>query len=74
MDPRSFFRHSLQTLLSVYAGIFGSCSAVAKPPSLVKRIAFGSCALQDRPQPIWDVISTAKPDLFLFIGDNIARA
>jgi alkaline phosphatase D len=34
-------------------------------------IAFGSCARQDRPQPIWDDILSHAPDLFLFIGDNI---
>lgn len=38
---------------------------------LISRVAFGSCALQDRPQPIWDSILATKPDLFLFIGDNI---
>jgi alkaline phosphatase D len=40
----------------------------AKP---LRRIAFGSCAHQDRPQPIWDAVVAAKPDLFLFIGDSI---
>jgi alkaline phosphatase D len=35
------------------------------------RIAFGSCAEQDSPQPIWEQIVKAEPDLFLFIGDNI---
>lgn len=37
----------------------------------LRRIAFGSCAHQNRPQPIWDQIVAAKPDLFLFIGDTI---
>jgi len=40
----------------------------AKSPS---RIMFGSCARQDQPQPIWNSIVAADPDLFLFIGDNI---
>lgn len=35
------------------------------------RIALGSCCKQDLPQPIWDSIVAARPDLFLFIGDNI---
>lgn len=35
------------------------------------RIAFGSCARQYDPQPIWDAIVAAKPQLFLMIGDNI---
>ena len=34
-------------------------------------IAFGSCAHQDRPQPIWQTIVKTKPQAFLFIGDNI---
>lgn len=35
------------------------------------RIAFGSCIDQNRPQPIWDTILAAKPDMFLFGGDNV---
>ena len=35
------------------------------------KIVFGSCAHQDRKQPIWDPIVAEKPDIFLFTGDNI---
>ena len=35
------------------------------------RIAFGSCAKQDKDQPIWEAIFDQKPDLFVFLGDNI---
>src|SRR3989337_529307 len=35
------------------------------------RIAFGSCAKQTKDQPIWDAVLAAKPDLFVFLGDNI---
>lgn len=35
------------------------------------RIAFGSCAKQNKEQPIWDAVLAAKPDLFIFLGDNI---
>ena len=34
-------------------------------------IAFGSCAQQDQPQPIWDAVTASQPDLFVFLGDNI---
>ncbi len=34
------------------------------------RIAFGSCARERLPQPIWTEIIATDPDLFLFIGDN----
>ena len=37
----------------------------------ISRIAFGSCAMQTKAQPIWDAIAARKPDLFLFIGDAI---
>jgi alkaline phosphatase D len=37
----------------------------------LSRIAFGSCAEQHRPQPIWESVVAANPELFLFLGDNI---
>lgn len=36
-----------------------------------QRVAFGSCAHQDKDQPVWEAIVAAKPDLFIFLGDNI---
>ncbi|WP_419317703.1 alkaline phosphatase D family protein [Caulobacter sp. ErkDOM-E] len=42
--------------------------ALGKP---LTRIAFGSCANQDKDQPIWEAIFEQKPDLFVFLGDNI---
>lgn len=35
------------------------------------RIAFGSCAHQNKPQPIWTPILADHPDMFVFLGDNI---
>ena len=35
------------------------------------RIAFGSCAEVDKPQPVWDPILARNNDLFVFLGDNI---
>jgi alkaline phosphatase D len=35
------------------------------------KIAFGSCGHQDHPLPIYDVVVKHKPDLFVFLGDNI---
>lgn len=53
---------ALQTPSAVFA---------ADEPVPVRRIAFGSCAKQDKPQPIWDSIAALKPEYFLFLGDNI---
>jgi alkaline phosphatase D len=38
---------------------------------MLSRVAFGSCAHQDHPQPIWEQVRATKPEIFLFIGDNI---
>ncbi len=37
----------------------------------LSRIAFGSCATQERPQPIWDAVLACRPQLLLLLGDNI---
>ena len=37
----------------------------------LSRIAFGSCANQDRPQPVWEAVVATQPELFLFLGDNV---
>ncbi|MFN8277530.1 MAG: alkaline phosphatase D family protein [Chitinophagales bacterium] len=37
----------------------------------IQRIAFGSCAKQNREQPILKEIMNVKPDLMIYLGDNI---
>ena len=37
----------------------------------ISKIAFGSCGSQDHPLLIIDVVVRHKPDLFIFLGDNI---
>lgn len=44
-------------------------SPAAEEP--LSRIAFGSCANQRRPQPIWEAINRLEPQLFVFTGDNV---
>jgi alkaline phosphatase D len=46
-------------------------AAVDDPEPAPRVIAFGSCARQDRPQPIWSSVLAAEPDLFIFLGDNV---
>ena len=50
------------------------------PPSdtVIRNIAFGSCASQNMPQSFWDTImlpsnvaSQLRPDLFIYTGDNV---
>lgn len=40
-------------------------------PRPLTRIALGSCIQQARPQPIWDAVLAAEPEVFVFLGDNI---
>jgi alkaline phosphatase D len=71
-----FTRHGLQLLaagacallLLVLAALSGAARADGPP---VTRIAFGSCAHQDKPQPIWDAVLDYRPELFIFAGDNV---
>lgn len=51
----------------------GSRPLELTPPvdPLKLRIAFGSCAKQSKPQPVWATVRAAQPDLFLFLGDNL---
>lgn len=46
-------------------------SGEADASAPITRIAFGSCAEQHKPQPIWGAVAAADPDLFLFLGDNV---
>ncbi|GAB3924446.1 alkaline phosphatase D family protein [Larkinella terrae] len=45
-----------------------TASSSQKP---VTTIAFGSCSDQKRPQPLWDDIVAQKPQVWIWLGDNI---
>ncbi|KAJ4702384.1 Alkaline phosphatase D-related protein [Melia azedarach] len=49
----------------------GSANASRYEEALVSRIAFGSCANQTAPQPIWSAITKFNPQVFIWMGDNI---
>lgn len=53
------------------AAVFVTLIAPTLADGSVERVAFGSCADQDRPQPIWLPIVAENPDLFVFLGDNV---
>ncbi len=58
-------------LIGLLLVCLATSTTLANAQEPLQRIAFGSCAKQDQPQPIWESIVAAKPQLFLFIGDNI---
>ena len=59
---------ALVALLMISA-LYGAPRADDGPP--LTRVAFGSCANQDLPQPIWDAVLDYRPELFIFAGDNV---
>ncbi|HEY8280089.1 MAG TPA: alkaline phosphatase D family protein [Bdellovibrionota bacterium] len=66
MNRRSFLR----TLAAFFASsLFAPLSRAQKGTAY--RIAFGSCANQSRPQPIWSAVAAQNPGLFICLGDNI---
>ena len=65
----STMRKRIQLLCLMISALFIAPAAGDDVP--LTRIAFGSCAKQDKPQPIWDAIVELKPQLFVFLGDNI---
>lgn len=66
---RSIFASPLAHACAL-AALATSVHAQTPPPQPITTIAFGSCARERQPQPIWTEIIATKPDLFLFIGDN----
>jgi len=65
----------LALVFSVSLLFVGSTQADSRwlplPDGEIRRIAFGSCARQWQPQPIWASVIAAEPDLFLFLGDAV---
>jgi len=65
-------------LLAVAAGCaaptenrFGFAPQTLDRTQLPSRIAFGSCADQERPQPILEEVVGRGADLFVYLGDNV---
>jgi len=57
-------------ILGALASLLPFTLAMAEELPL-SRIAFGSCARQDSPQPIWTSVVANEPQRFIFLGDNI---
>lgn len=66
-----FFIRILWRVLPLITAPFAAAHAEEVFPQVLERIAFGSCASQDKPQPIWDAVLESRPQVFLAMGDNI---
>lgn len=67
----SMKRHQL--ILQFIAVLLATCphsfEAACEEP--LRRIAAGSCNRQDLPQPLWNSIIAYRPELWIWLGDNI---
>jgi alkaline phosphatase D len=59
------------TAAALVAAVFLSLGAGDAKQQPLSRIAFGSCSDQKKQQPVWDAVLRFKPDIFVFLGDNI---
>jgi alkaline phosphatase D len=68
-EGRGSWCGGLLAVLVAAAAPVPAAKAQVEPP--MTQIAFGSCAHQTRPQPIWDAVLHYRPELFIFAGDNV---
>jgi alkaline phosphatase D len=61
----------MRTTFLVLLSLLATAPALAQEAPPLTRIAFGSCADQKLPQPIWDAVLAYRPELFIFAGDNV---
>jgi alkaline phosphatase D len=67
----SAFAQDPASLAVVTPAAQAPAKSVANIEGLVRRICFGSCANQNKPQPILRDVVSRQPDLFIYLGDNI---
>ncbi len=58
-------------VLIVFAGSVGTVDLATGQERPISRLLFGSCVKQDQPVPIFETILKQRPELFVFLGDNI---
>lgn len=61
------------SILLLFSLLIAGCNRPANfnAAPVTFKIAFGSCAHQDKPQPLLDVATGLSPDVFVYLGDNI---
>ena len=75
MNRRSFL-HAFASL-ALSSGLLSRLRRLLSPAEAaaydgtVTRLAFGSCLYQTEPQPVWQAVLRAEPQVFTFLGDNI---
>jgi alkaline phosphatase D len=67
----NFMKNHLIMLALFALGISCKPKAQLVSKAEITRIAFGSCNRQDAPQPLWKPILADRPELWVWMGDNI---
>ncbi|WP_438985690.1 alkaline phosphatase D family protein [Aequoribacter sp.] len=67
----AFKRFGSRLAALVLLGVSTPFATAAIDDVTSSRIAFGSCAVQDQPMPVWSAVVDRDPDAFLFLGDNV---
>ena len=68
VSRRRFLSGAVAALVAARPQSLSSQSRQSQP---LTRVAFGSCADQGAPQPIWEAVLAYRPELFIFAGDNV---
>ncbi len=63
-------RRKLAILVALALGAVAA-SFAEDSPDIIKRVAFGSCNREYKPQPLWKPIRECKPDLWIWLGDIV---
>eukprot|EP00118_Oscarella_pearsei_P018538 m.190263 g.190263 ORF g.190263 m.190263 type:complete len:396 (+) comp39431_c0_seq12:173-1360(+) len=50
---------------------FCRCSDFLVPEIELKKMAFASCNMHDKPQPIWEKVAEEAPEIFVWLGDVV---
>ena len=58
-------------MIAFFSTLLVTTNASAKEHQKSLTIGFGSCADQNKKQPIWSAIATHNPDAFILMGDNV---
>ena len=61
----------MKYILILFCCVFTYAGMSQQSLPLVSKIAFGSCADQYLPQPVLNVVVKHRPDVFVYLGDNI---
>lgn len=73
-DLRKFANKTLmlaRLLIAICSLFFVSTVSAETKSTKETKIIFGSCIRESQPVPIWKKVNAERPDIFIFLGDNI---